>query len=59
MGVAANELATGFGWARMAGQYIALYRQLAGRRDDPRRAGSATEAKSLAANALTGRKAAE
>ncbi|MGF6599737.1 glycosyltransferase involved in cell wall biosynthesis [Paraburkholderia sp. GAS448] len=60
MGVAANELATGFGWARMAGQYIALYRQLAGRREDHRRAGSAAEAKSLAAtNALTGHKAAE
>ncbi|TDN70088.1 glycosyltransferase family 4 protein [Paraburkholderia sp. BL10I2N1] len=59
MGIAANELATGFGWARMAGQYIALYRQLAGRREDHHRAGSAAEAKSLAANALTGSKAAE
>ena len=59
MGVAANELATGFGWARMAAQYIALYRQLAGRREDPRRAGSAAEVEPLAANALAGRKAAE
>lgn len=30
MGVAAAELAGGFGWSRMAAQYIALYRQLAG-----------------------------
>lgn len=30
MGEAAAELATQFGWARMAAQYIALYRQLAG-----------------------------
>ena len=30
MGRAAAELAGGFGWARMAEQYIALYRQLAG-----------------------------
>jgi len=37
MGVAANELATGFGWARMAAQYIALYRQLAGQQKDRRR----------------------
>jgi glycosyltransferase involved in cell wall biosynthesis len=60
MGVAANELATGFGWARMAAQYIALYRQLAGRREDPRRAGSAAEVEPLAANALAaGRKAAD
>ena len=36
MGHAASELATGFGWARMARQYIDLYRQLAGQRDDPR-----------------------
>jgi glycosyltransferase involved in cell wall biosynthesis len=34
MGVAANELATGFGWARMAAQYIALYRQLAGQQGE-------------------------
>jgi glycosyltransferase involved in cell wall biosynthesis len=30
MGAAAAQLATSFGWARMAAQYIALYRQLAG-----------------------------
>ncbi|POR54887.1 glycosyltransferase involved in cell wall biosynthesis [Paraburkholderia eburnea] len=30
MGAAAVELAGNFGWARMAAQYIALYRQLAG-----------------------------
>ena len=30
MGVAAAELALSFGWARMAEQYIALYRRLAG-----------------------------
>jgi glycosyltransferase involved in cell wall biosynthesis len=49
MGVAANELATGFGWARMAQQYIALYRQLAGRREDRRRAtGQAGDAETLA-----------
>jgi glycosyltransferase involved in cell wall biosynthesis len=30
MGAAAAELACSFGWARMAAQYIALYRQLAG-----------------------------
>jgi glycosyltransferase involved in cell wall biosynthesis len=30
MGEAAAELASSFGWARMAEQYIALYRQLAG-----------------------------
>ena len=41
MGEAAAELATQFGWARMAAQYIALYRQLAGdaseavRREEP------------------------
>jgi glycosyltransferase involved in cell wall biosynthesis len=37
MGVAANQLATGFGWARMAEQYIALYRQLAGQQENRRR----------------------
>jgi glycosyltransferase involved in cell wall biosynthesis len=36
MGAAASELATGFGWARMAAQYIALYRQLAGQQQDRR-----------------------
>ena len=43
MGVAANELATGFGWARMAAQYIALYRQLAGQREDRQRVTTASE----------------
>jgi glycosyltransferase involved in cell wall biosynthesis len=43
MGKAANELATGFGWARMAQQYIALYRHIAGQREDRR-------AKDLAGN---------
>jgi glycosyltransferase involved in cell wall biosynthesis len=32
MGRAANELATGFGWTRMARQYIEIYRQFDGRR---------------------------
>lgn len=36
MGAAASELATGFGWARMAAQYIALYRQLAGQQKNRR-----------------------
>jgi len=41
MGEAAAELAAQFGWARMAAQYIALYRELAGdanqavRHEDP------------------------
>ncbi|WP_118181637.1 glycosyltransferase family 4 protein [Paraburkholderia phosphatilytica] len=34
MGRAAGELAAQFGWARMAGQYLALYRQLADERED-------------------------
>jgi hypothetical protein len=57
MGIAANELATGFGWARMAAQYIALYRQLAGQQEDRQRAGkiTATETEALGANVLTGR----
>jgi glycosyltransferase involved in cell wall biosynthesis len=59
MGVAANELATGFGWARMAQQYIALYRQLAGRREDRRKTGQAGDADTLAVNPLAGPKAAE
>ena len=61
MGVAASELATGFGWARMASQYIALYRQLAGRREDRSRAGRAAEAgpSGVSPDALAGRKAAE
>jgi len=61
MGEAASELATGFGWARMASQYIALYRQLAGRREDRSRAGRAAEAgpAGVRTGALAGRKAAE
>ncbi|RKE35950.1 glycosyltransferase involved in cell wall biosynthesis [Paraburkholderia sp. BL23I1N1] len=52
MGAAANELATGFGWARMAAQYIALYRQLEGQQKDRLR--SETEAAAVARNdALT------
>lgn len=52
MGAAANELATGFGWARMAAQYIALYRQLAEQQKDRKR--RETEAAAVAANdALT------
>jgi glycosyltransferase involved in cell wall biosynthesis len=52
MGEAASELATGFGWARMAAQYIALYRQLAGQQENRRR--SQTEATVVAQNdALT------
>src|SRR5258708_8616924 len=58
MGVAANELATGFGWARMAAQYIALYRQIAGRRED-RRAAQNADTDPLPANALAGHKTAE
>ena len=52
MGEAASQLATGFGWARMAAQYIALYRQLAGQQENRRR--SQTEATAVAQNdALT------
>ncbi|HEY1997293.1 glycosyltransferase family 4 protein [Paraburkholderia sp.] len=58
MGVAANELATGFGWARMAAQYIALYRQLAGHQED-RRCASAADEQALASNVLAGHKGAE
>ena len=58
MGRAANELATGFGWARMAQQYIALYRQIAGRREDRRRANTLNDnhgdPDALAANVLAG-----
>ncbi|WP_144153536.1 glycosyltransferase family 4 protein [Paraburkholderia sp. BCC1885] len=59
MGVAANELATGFGWARMAAQYIALYRQLAGQQKDRRRVGAGADAEPLTANVLAGHKSAE
>ncbi|MBB5442475.1 MULTISPECIES: glycosyltransferase family 4 protein [unclassified Paraburkholderia] len=48
MGIAASELATGFGWARMAAQYIALYRQLAGQQENRRR--RQTEATVVAQN---------
>jgi glycosyltransferase involved in cell wall biosynthesis len=44
MGAAAGELAVGFGWARMAQQYIALYRQLAGPREDRGRNGASRDA---------------
>jgi glycosyltransferase involved in cell wall biosynthesis len=54
MGVAANELATGFGWARMAAQYIALYRQLAGQQEGRQRAGATANAEPLAASGLAG-----
>ncbi|MEX3632868.1 glycosyltransferase family 4 protein [Paraburkholderia sp. BR14320] len=63
MGQAASELATGFGWARMAAQYIALYRQLAGQQENRRR--SQTEATvvaqndALTLNHLAGRKSVE
>ncbi len=51
MGAAAGELATSFGWARMAAQYIALYRQIAGLREDRNRS-TAGDAEVLAANVL-------
>ncbi|SEI46234.1 glycosyltransferase family 4 protein [Paraburkholderia diazotrophica] len=56
MGKAASELATGFGWARMAQQYIALYRQIAGQREDRRRARKpdANDTDTLTANVLAG-----
>jgi glycosyltransferase involved in cell wall biosynthesis len=53
MGAAAGELASGFGWARMAAQYIALYRQIAGLREDRNRHG-ATDAQEGAVNLLAG-----
>ncbi|MDE1184319.1 glycosyltransferase family 4 protein [Paraburkholderia sp.] len=49
MGVAANELAGDFGWARMAEQYIALYRQIAAASAVD---ASVSEPDSLAANVL-------
>ncbi|HVE07653.1 MAG TPA: glycosyltransferase family 4 protein [Paraburkholderia sp.] len=58
MGVAAAELATGFGWARMAAQYIALYRQIAGLREDRSRNG-ASDAEVIAANVLAGHQGAD
>jgi glycosyltransferase involved in cell wall biosynthesis len=63
MGVAANELATGFGWARMAAQYIALYRQIEGEQKDRRRskaeAAVAAKTDALTLNTLAGQKSAE
>jgi glycosyltransferase involved in cell wall biosynthesis len=56
MGKAASELAKRFGWARMAQQYIALYRQIAGQREDRRRAQKpdANDTDTLATNVLAG-----
>ncbi|MPW21275.1 glycosyltransferase [Paraburkholderia sp. CNPSo 3157] len=56
MGKAASDLAMGFGWARMAQQYIALYRQIAGRREDRRRAQKtdANDTDTLTTNVLPG-----
>ncbi|MEM5437019.1 glycosyltransferase family 4 protein [Paraburkholderia diazotrophica] len=56
MGRAASELAKGFGWARMAQQYIALYRQIAGQREDRRRAQKsvANDTDTLSANVPAG-----
>jgi hypothetical protein len=63
MGSAANQLATGFGWARMAAQYIALYRQLAGQQENRRRseaeASAAAKTDALTLNTLAGQKSAE
>ncbi|CAB3750777.1 glycosyltransferase family 4 protein [Paraburkholderia humisilvae] len=52
MGAAAGELATGFGWARMAAQYIALYRQIAGLCGDRNR-NAASDADAVTANLLS------
>ena len=58
MGVAAGELAGGFGWSRMAAQYIALYRQLAGDQSaaarDDRERGATHEAPPLTAGPTLG-----
>jgi glycosyltransferase involved in cell wall biosynthesis len=63
MGVAANQLATGFGWARMAEQYIALYRQLAGQQKNRLRseaeASAVAKTDALTLNTLAGQKSAE
>ncbi|MCC8404945.1 glycosyltransferase family 4 protein [Paraburkholderia sp. MMS20-SJTN17] len=63
MGRAASELATGFGWARMAAQYIALYRQLAGQQENRRRGQTEAPAlpqnDALRQNHLAGQKSAE
>jgi len=63
MGTAANELATGFGWARMAAQYIALYRQLEGQQKNRRRseadAAAVAKTDALTLNSLAGHKSGE
>jgi glycosyltransferase involved in cell wall biosynthesis len=63
MGRAASQLAAGFGWARMAEQYIALYRQLAGQQENRRRsqveASVAAKADALTLNNLAGQKSVE
>ncbi|MEX3899276.1 glycosyltransferase family 4 protein [Paraburkholderia sp. BR10954] len=63
MGQAASELATGFGWARMAAQYIALYRQLAGQQENRRRiqteATAVAQNDALTLNQLAGQKSVE
>jgi len=63
MGIAANELATGFGWARMAAQYIALYRQLEGQQKNRRRseadAAAVAKTDALTLNTLAGHKSGE
>jgi glycosyltransferase involved in cell wall biosynthesis len=63
MGKAANELATGFGWARMAAQYIALYRQLEGQQKNRRRseadAAAVAKTDALTLNSLAGHKSGE
>ncbi|MFM0692638.1 glycosyltransferase involved in cell wall biosynthesis [Paraburkholderia sp. GV068] len=63
MGLAANELATGFGWARMAAQYIALYRQLEGQQKNRRRseadAAAVAKTDALTLNSLAGHKSGE
>ncbi|HXZ07410.1 MAG TPA: glycosyltransferase family 4 protein, partial [Paraburkholderia sp.] len=53
MGAAAAELASGYSWARMAKEYIALYSQLAGLGKDSRRVGLAGESGTVPANTLT------
>ncbi|MEA3120299.1 MAG: hypothetical protein QOI13_3569 [Paraburkholderia sp.] len=52
MGAAAQELAAGYGWLRMAARYIALYRQLAGERGKSAGALVSIESKTLAVNVL-------
>ncbi|NML31241.1 glycosyltransferase family 4 protein [Paraburkholderia antibiotica] len=63
MGEAASQLATGFGWARMAAQYIALYRQLAGQQENRRRsqaeASVVAQNDALTLNQLAGQKSVE